>query len=386
MARYLFITWDGSGNLNPTLGLAQALRANGHDIAFAGYELERARITRQGFRFSLLERSNAAFALPMDGDFVQAMVAGVWVAPAHLEDVLKVAASESPDVLVIDCFMLGVLAAAELYHLPAVALVHSAPGLQVPPGGPFEQFILLPPLNSLRTAAGLDPVASVWESWACFPTLCISLPILDPLVASVPSTFTYVGPIQEQLPPSGWQAPWPTEDARPLVLASFSSTRAWDQTSRVERTLAGLAHRPVRVIVTASRPDTTSLTIPENACVVPFLPHAEVLPQTSVMVTHAGHGTTTASLAYGVPMVCLPNFRSDQPDLAARVAALGAGIALDGDDASPEEIGDAVLAILSTPSFTVAAQRLADVIAAADAPASAVRWMEARAAALADNL
>ena len=77
MARYLFITWDGSGNLNPTLGLAQALRANGHDIALAGYELERARVARHGFRFSLLERSNAAFAPPIDGDFAHAMVPGV---------------------------------------------------------------------------------------------------------------------------------------------------------------------------------------------------------------------------------------------------------------------------------------------------------------------
>jgi UDP:flavonoid glycosyltransferase YjiC (YdhE family) len=75
-------------------------------------------------------------------------------------------------------------------------------------------------------------------------------------------------------------------------------------------------------------------------------------------------------------MVCLPNLRSDQPDLAAQVALLGAGIALDGDAASPEEIGDAAMSILSIPSFTVAAQRLADVIAAAGAPASAVRWVE----------
>ena len=38
MARYMFITWDGSGNQTPTLGMAQALRERGHDIVFAGYE------------------------------------------------------------------------------------------------------------------------------------------------------------------------------------------------------------------------------------------------------------------------------------------------------------------------------------------------------------
>lgn len=85
-------------------------------------------------------------------------------------------------------------------------------------------------------------------------------------------------------------------------------------------------------------------------------------------------------------MVCLPNPKSDQLALAAQVALLGAGIALDGDSATPEGIGDAAMSILSAPSFTATAQRLADVIAAADAPASAMRWMESRAAALANNL
>jgi hypothetical protein len=105
---------------------------------------------------------------------------------------------------VIDCSMFGALAAAERHQLPAVVLVHSAPGVLVPPGGPFERLVLLEAVNALRSAAGLPPVASIWESWARFPTLCASLPALDPLAASVPRAFTFVGPIQEQLPATDW--------------------------------------------------------------------------------------------------------------------------------------------------------------------------------------
>jgi UDP:flavonoid glycosyltransferase YjiC (YdhE family) len=376
MARYLFLTWDGSGNQNPALGIAQTLRTRGHDVAFSGYESQRARIMAQGFRFALLERSNATYSIPASGDPLPATVAGVWVTPSHIDDMAAAVERESPDLLIIDCLLFGALAAAELRQIPAAVLVHSAPGLQVPPSGPFERLVLLEPVNALRSAIGLQTVGSIWENWARFPTLCASLAVLDPLAASAPPAFSYIGPIQEQLPASGWHAPWPVEDLRPLVLASFSSTRMWDQTSRIVRTLAGLASQPVRVVLTGSIGDASPQIKPGNACLVPFLPHGEVLPKTAVVVTHAGHGTATAALAYGIPLVCLPNPRSDQPALAAQLAALGAGIALDGDTAPPEAIGEAVMTILSDPSYSVAAERLADMIAGADAPATAVTWLE----------
>jgi UDP:flavonoid glycosyltransferase YjiC (YdhE family) len=65
--------------------------------------------------------------------------------------------------------------------------------------------------------------------------------------------------------------------------------------------------------------------------------------------------------------------RSDQPALAAQVARLGAGITLDGNDASAETIGNAVMTGLWTPFFKHAAQQLGTAITSADAPAAAVQ-------------
>ncbi|MGH3094485.1 MAG: glycosyltransferase [Streptosporangiales bacterium] len=72
-------------------------------------------------------------------------------------------------------------------------------------------------------------------------------------------------------------------------------------------------------------------------------------------VTHAGHGTLAASLAHGIPIVALPNPAADQPALAARVAELGAGVALDGEAATPTEIRAAVDTVLASGSYSAAA-------------------------------
>ena len=70
----------------------------------------------------------------------------------------------------------------------------------------------------------------------------------------------------------------------------------------------------------------------------------------------------------GVPAVVVPLF-ADQPINAARVAALGAGIALEGGPAaaaerSPAEIVAAVRRLLDEPGFGEAVRALADEAAA----------------------
>lgn len=108
------------------------------------------------------------------------------------------------------------------------------------------------------------------------------------------------------------------------------------------------------------------LAVQDNAVVLQHVPHHDVLPHVSVMVSHAGHGSVLTALAHGVPLVCLPNPVADQPGIAARVEALGAGRALDGDNASADEIGAAVRQVLDNSSYAAAARHLATVISNTD--------------------
>lgn len=375
MPHFLFLTWNGAGNQPPAVAIAQALRRRGHEITFAGYANQRSYFTERGLRFVLLGRSSAAWRDVAPEHMFAVKLRAAWASPDHLFDLPRLISEELYDTVVIDCLMFGALAAAESTHVPVATLIHSAPGALMPPKGRFESQVL-GSVNELRAEAGLQRVGSLWESWARFPSLSNSIRQLDPLAAQAPAAFTYLGPIIEDLPPSGWQPPWQANDPRPLVLVSFSTGPYWDQTSRILRTLDAVRDRDCRALVTAGTVELDPAIVPDNATIVRRIPHDEILPHVAVTITHAGHGTVTASLKHGVPLLCLPNPAGDQPILAAQVQNLGCGLSLEGDTATSFEIGQAIDRLISAPSYTANARLLADTILRSPGISTAVSRLE----------
>ena len=373
MARFLLITWNGGGNVPPMIGIAQQLRARGHTVTIAGYASQQGHILERGFAFSLLDPQAKNWMDAPPEQRLQAEIA-VWVCPDHLQQVPEALARQPVDAVLVDCMLHGALAALESLNLPYAVLAHSTCG-SFDANSAFDRF-LLGPINALRSQAGRPAVGSTWESWSRARVICATLPELDAYVGQLPPSFEYVGPIFEQVPPSGWQSPWPAGDPRPLVLVSFSTHSQWDETSRINRTLAALADEPLRVLVTSGMADPQGILQTGNSAVLPYLPHDEVLPEVRLAVIHAGHGSVTKCLAHGVPMVCLPNQQSDQPGLAARVQALGAGLALDGDRATAEEIAQAIKQVLADPAAYAAAGRIAAGIRAMQPAARAAAILE----------
>lgn len=378
MAGYLILSWNGAGNQPPAVGIAQALKKRGHKVTFAGYENQRRYFTARGFRFVLLERSSAAWRDEPPERMFAVKLRTAWASSEHLDDIPRLISRERCDILLVDCLMFGALAAAEKVRVPTFVLVHSAPGALMPPKGQFEG-LLCGAVNALRIEAGLPALANLWDAWGRFPALCNSIRELDPLASQAPESVLYLGPILEQTPPSGWTSLWQPEDTRPLVLVSFSTGPYWDQSSRVQRTLQALARHHCRTLVTARCVEIAPAAVPANATIVGRIPHDEILPDAAVTVTHAGHGTVTASLRHGVPLLCLPNPVADQPILAAQVEALGAGRALNGDDATPAEISAAMEQLLTDRSYTANARLLAGAISAAPGMPAAVEQLERRA-------
>lgn len=91
---------------------------------------------------------------------------------------------------------------------------------------------------------------------------------------------------------------------------------------------------------------TQRVRVPGDAAIVAFVPHAEGLLDAAAVVTHAGHGTVAAAMRHAVPVAGLPEHAADQPALAARLAERDAGIALDGEPATPADIRAAVGKVL----------------------------------------
>ncbi|MFD2467849.1 glycosyltransferase [Amycolatopsis silviterrae] len=368
MTRFLFLTWPGAGNQVPAIGVAAALREAGHQVTFAGYAAQRERFA--SFPFRVLPAAQRRWPAQPPRDWMPVLADAVWACREHLDDLGQLLVDEPVDMLVVDCLMFGALAAAERAGIPTAVLVHSCPSALLPPTGPWEQS-LLPAVNKVRAAGGRAHLQRLWEAWSPFRTLCTSVSELDPLAGRLPAGFTFVGPVDEPCEPSGWTPPWPVDDPRPLIVASFSTGPAWDQTTRVQRTLDALDDGSHRVLVNAGMVDLRRVRVPGDAAVVPFIPHAEVLPDAAAVVTHAGHGTVAAAMRHAVPVVALPNQAADQPALAAHLAERGAGIALDGERASPADIRAAVGKVLGDNGYRDAAAVIAAAIAAAPGAAGA---------------
>jgi UDP:flavonoid glycosyltransferase YjiC (YdhE family) len=103
------------------------------------------------------------------------------------------------------------------------------------------------------------------------------------------------------------------------------------------------------------------------------------------VVTHAGHGTICAALAQGLPLVAMPNAMADQAALAARLEALGAGLALAGD-ATPDQIRSAVERVTSESDFGYGARRLQHAIQSAPSAAGAAGELELLARATSSHI
>jgi UDP:flavonoid glycosyltransferase YjiC (YdhE family) len=172
--------------------------------------------------------------------------------------------------------------------------------------------------------------------------------------------------------------PWAAGDARPLVLVGLSSTYQ-KQTGTLDNIVRALSSLPVRALVTLG-PTLLEGEVrgTENVVVVPTAPHAMVLREAAVLVTHCGHGTTMRGLAAGVPLVCVPMGR-DQNDTAARVVHHGAGVRI-SPKASVDAIRAAVQRTLSESSFREGAARLRRAIETREGCIDVVESLERLAA------
>jgi len=109
---------------------------------------------------------------------------------------------------------------------------------------------------------------------------------------------------------------------------------------------------------------------------VQFTPLALLLEGVSCVVTHGGAGTTLGTLARGIPLVVLPQ-GADQFLQAERVAAAGAGIALDGTT-TPAAVAAAAQSVLTSPRFKEQAARIQAQIAAMPSPSHVASELERR--------
>ena len=215
------------------------------------------------------------------------------------------------------------------------------------------------PLNALRAEQGLAQVPDVRRSLErAHAILAFTYAAFDTPLPDAPRHLHYVGPLAclpEPLPPYTW--PWPPEDARPLVLVSYS-TSFQNQVPVLQRVAEAVAPLPVRVLMTLGpRIAAAELRLPPNVVAEPFVPHAAILGQTRLVVTHAGHGTVMAAVTAGVPLLCTP-MGGDQYAVSGCVERLGLGH-IASMTAPPEDLRRTLVATLEDDALHARARTFA---------------------------
>lgn len=401
---YLFVTWDGGGNVPPVLGVARRLAERGHLVHVLTEPLLEEAVREVGATFIPFARHFARTSNAEDliGDWqansplaaLKRQFDNVLFGPAGIvaDETRRAIETTGAEVVVADLLMPGALVAAEAAGLPRAVLFHMPeylPGPGRPAAGPgflprtdllgrardglltavFLRLLAsyLPAFNAVRQAHGLAPHASaqalLGEYHRADLRLIQTSEAFDFPIRPRPPNVRYVGPVLDDPGwAEPWSNPWPEDDARPLVVASLSTTFQ-NQRPTLEAIIRALGTLEVRALVTlgpAMR--EVSLELPPNVVAVMSASHAEVFPHASLVITHAGHGTVMRSLANGVPLLCLPMGR-DQDDNAARVTAAGAGLRLKRT-ASPQRIRRAVEHVLGDPRYKKSAARLQGAILA----------------------
>lgn len=372
----LFACRPGTGHIMPLIPLAHAAQAAGHEVTFAAWREGLADIAAFGF-------PSVSVGGPADPG-LRALLAGPDAPP--LEEHRRIAFSQ---------FFAGPELAARLVDLEPLVMdlrpdviLHEAAELAAPlvaaaAGIPLVTVGFGPLLELAVSDAAAETAAPFWKArglasarWAgSYRDLYLdpcpqSLQLLD--IARLPR----VQKLRPGTSEPGNPPAWLDTVTRPLVYLTlgtvFNKRRAV-----FEAAIAALRTLPVEALVTVGR-DIEPASFgpqPETIRVAQYVPQLQVLGRCSLVITHAGAGTMLGALAFGVPLLLLPQ-GADQLFNASRCCAAGAALMLRPEEVSQEAIAAAVQRLMSEPSFAASAEKVAGEIAAMPTAEDALTTIE----------
>jgi UDP:flavonoid glycosyltransferase YjiC (YdhE family) len=361
--RIVLSTLGSLGDLHPVMGLALGLQARGHDVVLATSEFYREKIEGAGLEFSPLR----PLAAPDDAQMVR-RVLDSRKGPEYLirtlllphvgdmyDDMSK--ATAGADFLISGEVVLAAPLIAEKRRIPWAAAIlapfsffspHDPPVIPFLPGTqlltrapPFVQRRLLDvarivtrnwgePIAQLRRSLGLRPTRhpllldrfSPYLNLAMFSSV-LGRPQPDWLPNTVQTGFVFYDQEDEAVPDSlqGFLDSGP----QPITF-TLGSTAVMDPGRFFEESATAarlLGRRAVLLMGKNARPANLS----QDAFAADYAPYSRVFPRSACVVHQGGVGTTAQALRAGVPQLVMP-YAFDQPDNAARVTRIGAGLCL----------------------------------------------------------
>ncbi|MGH9125992.1 MAG: glycosyltransferase [Acidimicrobiales bacterium] len=408
MSRYLFVVPPLAGHINPTVAVGRELERRGHTVAWVGHPEAVAALLPDGCQLLAAGGDMTATDLEVMHDRWLglrgfAALRSLWddvllpIARAMRDGVEAAVEAFGPNAVVADQQAITGAAVAWRRRLPWATSATTFSELGRPYAAmPAVEAWIADELRQFALCSGVDPAEAhrgnlrfsdqlvlVFTS----PELAGSVEVacspvfVGPAIAERPSEAAFawdwldpVDPVDPADPADASDTGRPTLGRRQRVLVSLGTHNggAGDRFYRVLLEAVAKQRASLQLILVAPSASHTALgEVADHVLVVDRVPQLALLDQVDAVVTHGGLGTVSEALLAGKPMVVAP-IRDDQPLIAERVEALGAGVRVSFGRARAGELAAAIESVLREPTFAAAAHRAGDGLrAAGGAPAAA---------------
>ena len=412
MARFGAFCFPGTGHLNPMTVLAHSLQMRGHEVVIFGIADTEERVRAAGIAFCRIGAEDYPLGTLRQLDESLASLKGVAAFRFTLKRVRKstqmilrdgpeAVRSTNVDALLVDEAEFAGNVADHL-GLPWISIALIPPLLSDDRFPPFwlgwagkqdwlsrlrNRFAihlllriatpLFKDVNRQRGVWGLKPLTRPKDGLSPLAQITQLPEVLDfPVGGEKPAGLHYTGPFlrAQQRPVVAFA--WDRLDGRPLIYASLGTLQ--NGSEAIFRTIAeACAELDLQLVISLGGGlDPASLgELAGDPLVVRFAPQLEILKRATLVITHAGLNTVLESLSEGVPMVAVP-LGNDQPGVAARLRARGAGVVVSRHRLTASRLREAVLLVLSDTGYREAARRLQRALQQLNGPERAADLIE----------
>lgn len=374
MARVLFINAGSEGHINPTLQVVEELISRGEEVVYFSIEAFRERIEKTGATVRTIDDEKFIKAFLSGGrNYLQERINGLLhTADIVIPSVLEQIEGEHFDYIIHDSmFGCGHLI-AQILKLPAINSCTSFAQDEKSFTRMLEHLSKNIPEESIEKikndfqnlTIGIKEKYGV-EIKSPYEVFCNPAPLtivyttreFQPFGDTFGETFKFVGPsISTPITKEGFDVTSIEEKSPIYISLGTVFNEALDFYKLCMKAFENSKHTLVMSI--GNKTEISDLgNIPKNFIVKNYVPQTELLKYTKLFITHGGMNSTHEGIYNGVPLVVIPQ-SADQPVIAKQVESLGAGVKLQMQGLTADQLSESVEIVLNNPSCKEAALNL----------------------------
>ncbi|MCC3380161.1 macrolide family glycosyltransferase [Paenibacillus farraposensis] len=376
MARVLFINGGAEGHINPTIGVVQELISRGEEVVYFSVEAFRERIEKTGASVRTFDDQKFIKAFISGGrDYLPERINGLLLtADIVIPSVLEQIKGEHYDYIIHDSMFGCGRLLAQILKLPAINSCTSFAQTKVSFDQMLEQLSvkipteIVKPINdkfqslTVMVKEKYDvEIPSPYEVF-CNPaplTIVYTTREFQPYGEAFDQSYKFVGPsISSRLTQENFDFTAIKEKKPIYISLGTVFNQALNFYKLCFEALGDTDHTIIMSV--GDKIQITDLgEIPKNFIVKNYVPQTDVLQCTELFITHGGMNSAHEGLYYGVPLIVIPQ-NADQPIVAEQVANIGAGIKLQMQSLTANQLREAVDHVLSLSSFKKAVANISE--------------------------